>query len=92
MVEMSTQTDEEEISAVLSNFVPTKVEDQQEIIVAQSGEMIDPNQESTISIQTIPISNEIWNTIQQEGQLIMFADAMSHENIIRTNIKKPCTQ
>jgi hypothetical protein len=79
MVEMSTQTDEEEVLAVLSNFVPTQVEDRQEIMVAQSDEMIDPNQESTISIQTIPSSNEIGRTtIQQEGQLIMFADATSY--------------
>jgi hypothetical protein len=79
MVEMSTQTEEEEISAVLSNCLPTQVEDRQEIMVAQSGEMIDPNQESTISIQTIPISNEIGRTtIQQEGQLIMFANATSY--------------
>ena len=42
MVEMSTQTEEEEISAVLSNCLPTQVEDRQEIMVAQSGEMIDP--------------------------------------------------
>ncbi len=42
----------------------------------QSNEMIDPSQESAISIQTISISNEIGRTtIQQEGQLIMFADA-----------------
>jgi len=48
-------------------------------MVAQSDEMIDPNQESTISIQTIPISNEIGRTtMQQEGQLIMFADATSY--------------
>ncbi len=80
VVEMSTQTDEEKVSAALSNFVPTQVEDWEEIMVAQSGEMIDPNQESTISIQTIPISNEIRRTtIQQEGQLIIFADATSYE-------------
>ncbi len=94
IVEMSTQTDEEEVSAILSNFVPTQVEDlQKKIMVAQSDEMIDPNQESAISIQTIPFSNEIGRTmIQQEGQLIMFACAMSYGEYYQNQHQEPCIQ
>jgi hypothetical protein len=48
-------------------------------MVAQSDGMIAPIKESATSIQTIPISNDIWRvTIRQEGQLIMFADATSY--------------
>ncbi len=56
MVEMSTQTEEEEGSTVSSTLMSTHLEDRQEIImVTQSDETILPNQRSATSIQTVPI-------------------------------------
>jgi hypothetical protein len=77
---MSTHTEKEKGSARFSKFMSTQVEDLQEnIMVARSDGIIAPMQESATSIQTISFSDDIMRVmIQQEGQLIMFADATSY--------------
>ncbi len=85
MVEMSTQTNEEEGSAEFSKFMLTKIEDRQEnIMVEQSDGMTAPIQESATSIQTVLFSYEIVRVvIRQEGQLIIFVDATRYGEVGR---------
>jgi hypothetical protein len=81
MVEMSTQTKEDEESAVFTKFMSTQIEDWQEnILFAQKDGMKAPIQESETSIHIKTFCNDyvrVTMMIQQEDQLIRFADDMS---------------
>ncbi len=65
---------------MFSQFMSTQIDDLQEnIMIAQSDGMIAPIQESATSIQIMSLSYDIVrDRIQQDGQLIMFADSTSH--------------
>ncbi len=91
MVEMSTQTEEEEESILFDKSLSTQTEDRQENKMdSPSGDTIAPVQESGTIIQILQFRDDIVRmTIRQEDQRVLSFENISYGNVLQSQQQDP---